>query len=60
MQQLKKLDGHRPQESASQGTFVQRLVGWSIQVPNPVPCNADQFEDDQRDLDQRVRESGEW
>ena len=39
-------------------TFVQRLFHWNEPTPLKTPVREDQF--DAVDLDQRVRESGEW
>lgn len=58
MQQLKMAESPQQREAALAGTFVQRLFQWGAPVPTQTPSNADQFEDS--NLDQRVRESGEW
>lgn len=58
MQQLKMAESPQQREVALAGTFVQRLLHWGTQIPSQTPSNADQFEDS--NLDQRVRESGEW
>ena len=58
MQQLKIAEYPQQRDVALAGTFVQRLFNWGAQIPLQTPSNADQFEDS--NLDQRVRESGEW
>ena len=58
MQQLKMAESPQQREVALASTFVQKLFHWGSQNPNQTPSNADQFEDS--NLDQRVRESGEW
>lgn len=39
-------------------TLVQLFAQWGRETMAQHPSNADKFDD--RDLDQRVRESGEW
>ena len=58
MQQLHLAESPQQREAALAGTFVQRLFQWGAPATTQTPSNADQFEDS--NLDQRVRESGEW
>jgi hypothetical protein len=58
MQQLKIAERPQQRDAELAGTFMQRLVGLGAQRTDQKPSNADLF--DNRELDQRVRESGEW
>ncbi len=60
MQPLKTVEESTQQKAALESNFAQRLMGWGVQVAQLAPSNAEWFEDNQLDLDQRVRQSGEW
>ena len=60
MQPLKSTETPQQREAAEAGSFVQRLLNWSVGVGHQKPSNADRFDDQPMDLDQRVRQSGEW
>ena len=57
MQPLKSTETPQQREAAE---VVQRLLNWSVGVVHQKPSNADRFDDQPVDLDQRVRQSGEW
>lgn len=60
MQQLKTVEETQQQKAVVESGFAQRFMGWGVQVVHLSPSNAERFEDSQLDLDQRVRQSGEW
>ena len=60
MQQIKTVAEPPQQKAVLESSFAQRLMGWGVQVTHLTPSNAERFEDSQLDLDQRVRQSGEW
>lgn len=58
MQQLKIAEKPPTLNAELMRFFIQRLMTWGAESPPPKPFNADRFDD--CDLDQRVRQSGEW
>lgn len=60
MQQPKMLEQPQQHQAVLESAFAQRLMGWGVQFAHQTPSNCEQFETNCPDLDQRVRESGEW
>jgi hypothetical protein len=60
MQPLKMVEEPQQQKAVVESSFAQRFTGWGVQIAHLTPSNAERFEDSQLDLDQRVRQSGEW
>lgn len=60
MQQLKTVEEAQQHKAVVESSFAQRFMGWGVQIAHQIPSNAERFEDSQLDLDQRVRQSGEW
>jgi hypothetical protein len=58
MQQFNIAERPLRQEVEPVPSFMERFFNWNGQRPVQLPSNDDVF--DNRDLDQRVRESGEW
>jgi hypothetical protein len=58
MQQFKIAERPQLADAELSRSFIQRLIHWGEPAPVQAPSNAEVFDD--RDLDQRVRESGEW
>lgn len=58
MQQLKIAERPQTLNAELLRSLIQRLLTWGVDHPAPAPSNADRFDD--CELDQRVRQSGEW
>lgn len=60
MEQYKMPEEPQQHPAVLESAFAQRLVGWGVQFAHRPSSNCEQFEKCGSDLDQRVRESGEW
>lgn len=58
MQQLKIAERPHTPNAEVMRSFIQRLIAWGAENSPPKLSNVDRFDD--CDLDQRVRQSGEW
>jgi hypothetical protein len=58
MEQLKNAERSELSNVELARFLIQRLIGWGVQSPLPASSNTELF--DERDLAQRVRQSGEW